>query len=547
MANPFDQLEQTGGNPFDQFDTKPLTANRVGELLSRGAAPAITGATAGAALGAPVGMSAPAALIGGMAVPIGDALNTIVNELSKGNTAVENYIRGLMGREQTATPMQLPMVSSMVSRGMENIGLGAEPTSTAERVIEAGGAGLSGAGTQLPALTQLAKEGASAVTRNVAAQMAKAPKSQVAVSAPASMVAQSVTEATGSPIAGMVAGAATGAAGGVRSRKTEVIPTAEQLKAQATQAYDRANKAGVVISPQSLKNTYPTFTNAVKEAGFDPDLHPQVNVVLNRLAEENQAPKTLQELDTLRRIVRAPTKTFDNPDQQRVAYKLLDEFDNYIANLSDKDLAVPKKSVDLGRYGVIEVEDAMSPKVASKDAINSLKEARSLYSKSIKADTISDLIERAEITAGANYTQSGLENALRQELKSLAKNKKRLAGFNQTEKDAIIAAAKGGNLQNFLRYVGKLAPTSVIAGGGAVGLGYLAGGATGAAVLPVIGGAGQYAATRMGMQNMRNIQDLVSLGRTPNVTQSRTGLVPQTALRGLLSPQIIEEELNQLK
>jgi hypothetical protein len=537
------QLLQQSAAPKQQ----PLTTNRVGELLSRGAAPAITGATAGAALGAPVGMSAPAALIGGMAVPIGDALNTIVNELSKGNTAVENYIRGLMGREQTATPMQLPMVSGMVSRGMENIGLGAEPTSTAERVIEAGGAGLSGAGTQLPALTQLAKEGASAVTRNVAAQMAKAPKSQVAVSAPASMVAQSVTEATGSPIAGMVAGAATGAAGGVRPRKTEVIPTAEQLKAQATQAYDRANKAGVVISPQSLKDTYPTFTNVVKEAGFDPDLHPQVNVVLNRLAEEGQTPKTLQEMDTLRRIVRAPTKTFDNPDQQRVAYKLLDEFDNYIANLSDKDLAVPKKSVDLERFGVIEVEDAMSPKVASKDAVNSLKEARSLYSKSIKADTIADLIERAEITAGANYTQSGLENALRQELKSLAKNKKRLAGFNQTEKDAIIAAAKGGNLQNFLRYVGKLAPTSVIAGGGAVGLGYLAGGATGAAVLPVIGGAGQYAATRMGLQNMRNIQDLVALGRTPTVTQSRTGLVPQTAVRGLLSPQIIEEELNQLK
>jgi hypothetical protein len=517
-----------------------LTLNRVGELLSRGAAPAVAGATIGSVAG-PAG-----SLVGSMAVPIGDALNTIVNELSKGNTAVENYIRGLMGREQTATPMQLPMVSGMVSRGMEKIGLGAEPTSTTERVIEVGGAGFSGAGTQLPALTKLAKEGASAVTRNVAAQLAQAPKTQVAVSAPASMVAQTVTEATGSPIAGMVAGATTGAASGLRPRKIEAIPTAEQLKMQATQAYDRANKAGVVISPQSLKNTYPIFTNAVKEAGFDPDLHPQVNIVLNRLAKENQNPKTLQELDTLRRIVRAPTKTFDNPDQQRVAYRLLDEFDNYIANLSDKDLAIPKKSLDLGKFGVIEIEDAMSPKVASKDAISSLKEARSLYSKSIKSDTIADLMERAEITAGANYTQSGIENALRQELKSLAKNKKRLAGFNQTEKDAIIAAAKGGNLQNFLRLVGKLAPTSVISGGGAAGIGYLAGGTTGAIALPLIGGAGRYAATQMGLQNMRDIQDLVALGRTPNVIQSRTGLVPQTSIRGLLSPQIIEEELNQL-
>lgn len=547
MANPFDQFEQAGANPFDQFDTKPLTANRVGELLSRGAAPAVTGATAGALVGAPVGMSAPAALVGGLALPIGDALNTIVNELSKGNTAVENYIRGLMGVEQSAKPMQLSMPSQTVSKLMAQGGLGAEPTSTGERVIEAVGGGVGGTGAQLPALTQLAKEGASAVTRNVAAQLAQAPARQVAVSAPASAAAQAVTEATGNPVLGMIAGGATGAAGGVRPRKTEVIPTADQLKQQATQAYDRANKAGVVISPKSLQETFPSFTAAVKEAGFDPDLHPQVNVVLNRLAEEGTAPKTLQEMDTLRRIVRAPTKTYDNPDQQRVAYKLLEEYDNYIGNLSEKDLAVPKKSVDLGKYGVIEVEDAMSPKVASKQAIESLKEARSLYSKSIKSDIIGDLIERAEITAGANYTQSGLENALRQELKSLAKNPKRLAGFNATEREAIKSAAKGGNLQNFMRYVGKLAPTSVIAGGGAVGLGYLAGGATGAAVLPVIGGAGRYAATRMGMQNMKDIQDLVALGRAPEVTQSRTGLVPVTATRGLLSPQIIEEELNPFK
>lgn len=538
------QLLQQSATPKQQ----PLTTNRVGELLSRGAAPAITGATAGATLGAPVGMSAPAALIGGMALPIGDALNSLLNlagtEVDKASGGrISSAIESLTGYK----PTQLSMPSQTASRWMSQAGLGAEPTSTGERVIEAVGGGVAGTGSQLPALTQLAKEGASAVTRNVAAQMAQAPARQVAVSAPASAAAQAVTEATGSPILGMLAGSATGAAGGVRPKKTEAIPSAEQLKVQATQAYDKANKAGVVISPKSLQETLPTFSNAVKEAGFDPDLHPQVAIVLNRLSEEGSAPKTLQEMDTLRRIVKSPTKQYDNPDQQRVAYKLLEEYDNYISNLSEKDLAVPKKSVDLGKYGVIEVEDAMSPKVASKEAVNSLKEARSLYAKSIKADTIADLLERAEITAGANYTQSGIENALRQELKSLAKNPKKLAGFNQTEKDAIVAAAKGGNLQNFLRYVGKLAPTSVISGGGAVGLGYLAGGATGAAALPVIGGAARYGATRMGMQNIKDIQNLVALGRTPEVLQSSLGLTPTTAVRGLLSPQIIEEQMNPFK
>ena len=494
--------------PVEMAPEPDLTLNRVGELLSRGATPTVAGATIGSVAG-PAG-----ALVGSMAVPIGDALNAVVNELSKGNTAVENYIRGLMGREQTATPMQLPMVSSMVSRGMEKIGMGAEPTSTTERVIEAGGSGLSGVGTQLPALTQLAKEGASAVTRNVASQMAQAPKTQVAVSAPASMVAQSVTEATGSPIAGMVAGATTGAAGGLRPKKLENIPTAQELKQQANMAYQRANESGVVVKPASLQAKLPEFKNVLKIEGFDAQLHPQIKFVIERLETEINSPKTLQEMETLRRIVKSPTKQFDNPDQQRIAYKLLEEYDNYVSNLSKNDLA---------------------PVQNPEKAFASLKEARSLYSKSIKSDTISDLIERAEITAGANYTQSGLENALRQELKSLAKNPKRMNGFTKTEKDAIIAAAKGGNLQNFLRYVGKLAPTSVIAGGGAAGLGYLAGGTTGAIALPLIGGAGRYAATQMGMRNMRDIQNLVALGREPSVVQSPYSLVPQTAIRGLLS------------
>lgn len=154
-SNPFDQFDKevessTGGaNPFDKFDEKELTVGRVGELLSRGAAPVVTGAVAGSPFGAA------GSLVGSMAVPIGDALNTIVNELSKGNAAVENYIRGLVGVEQTAKPIQLPMVSTLVSKGMEKVGLGAEPTTTEERVIEAGGGGFGGASSQLAALNRM--------------------------------------------------------------------------------------------------------------------------------------------------------------------------------------------------------------------------------------------------------------------------------------------------------------------------------------------------------------------------------------------------------
>jgi hypothetical protein len=300
--------------------------------------------------------------------------------------------------------------------------------------------------------------------------------------------------------------------------------------------YTNATKAGVVVSPESLQAKLPSFNEALKVEGYDPGLHPQLNAVVNRLQQETELPKTLKELETLRRIVKAPTRTFDNPDQQRIAYRLLDEFDDYVDNLKPADLVGAAKE--------------------SKTATTALSKARNLYARSKKSDVMSDILERAEIKAGANFTQSGLENSLRQELKSLALNKKRMAGFTKAEQDAIQAAAKGGNVQNVLRYFGKYAPTSVIPAGigsgiGA-GIGAAVGGpvgaAIGSAVVPTVGAAARAGATRIGMNRLQELQDMIALGRLPE-NQRRTRLMGVTGIRGLLSSpeerqRLIDEETN---
>ena len=499
------------------------------QLLARGAAPVAAGAGVGAMVG-----GAPGALIGSMAVPIADAATLIGNELNKGNLAVENYVRNLLGMQQReSTPTQMP--SQAISQGMAKLGL-PEPTSMGERAVEAAGGGLAGVGSQLPALGRLATTAVTQAGRNIAGSMAQAPIAQTLVAAPSAATGQMVGEATDNPLLGMLAGGAVGAAGGIRGQVREVAPTAGQLKDLSELQYAKATKAGVIVSPESLKSKLPTFTGALKEAGYDPGLHPQINAVIDRLNIETETPKTLKELETLRRIVKAPTKTFDNPDQQRVAYALLDEFDDYVKNLDPKDLVGKAKE--------------------SKTATDALSQARNLYARSKKSDVMADILERAEIKAGANFTQSGLENALRQELKSLALNKKRIAQFTQAEQDAIKAAAKGGNVQNVMRSIGKYAPTSPIpsslGGGAGAGIGALIGGVPGAvvggALVPAIGGAGRAIATKMGLDRMRNIQDMVALGRMPEV-QPRTRLMGVTGIRGLLSSpeerqRLIDEETN---
>lgn len=503
----------------EQPQTETGGMARAGQLLTRGAAPVAAGAGIGALVG-----GAPGALIGSMALPIGDLAGM-------GSAAIENVIRRVRGLPET----QGFSPSQAVSRGMAQMGL-PEPTSTGERVIEAVGAGVGGAATQLPAFSRLATTAATEGGRRLAGQFAQAPVQQLAVSAPAAAAAQYVGETTESPLLGMAAGATVGALGGIRSRVREAAPTADQLRNMSDLQYTNATKAGVVVSPESLRAKLPSFNNALKVEGYDPGLHPQLNAVVSRLQQETDAPKTLKELETLRRIVKAPTRTFDNPDQQRIAYRLLDEFDNYVDNLKPADLVGAAKE--------------------SKTATTALSKARNLYARSKKSDVMSDILERAEIKAGANFTQSGLENSLRQELKSLALNKKRMAGFTKTEQDAIQAAAKGGNVQNVLRYFGKYAPTSVIPAGIGSGIGAgigaamggPVGAAIGSAVVPTVGGLARAGATRIGMNRLQELQDMIALGRMPQ-NQTRTRLMGVTGIRGLLSSpeerqQLIDEETN---
>ena len=484
---------------------------RTGQLLARGAIPVATGAGVGAMVG-----GAPGALIGSMALPMADLA-------ALGSKYLENLIRQARGVPETKgfSP------SGEVSKALANIGL-PEPTSTGERVIEAVGGGLAGVGTQLPALGRLATTATTEAGRSLAGRMAQAPVAQTVVAAPAAGTAQYVGETTENPLLGMAAGMAVGSTAGLRPRQVEKGLTAEQLRIRADIAYRNAEKAGVVVSPESLKAKVPQFEKLLKEEGFVPGLHKELDTVLGELQREVNTPKTLKELDQLRRTLKAPAKFFDNPDQQRITGKLVDEFDDYVNNLSAKDLAVEGGKV--------------------KTATKELTKARNFYSKSRKADEIDELFRRAEIRAGANFTQSGLENALRQELKSLALNKKRISMFSSTEQNAIEAAAKGGSLQNVLRNIGKYAATSPIptgvGGGLGAGIGAMLGGVPGAviggALVPTIGGAARAGATRMGLNRLEEIQKMVSLGRMPEI-QSRTRLVPVTGLRGLLASPIDQQ------
>lgn len=306
-------------------------------------------------------------------------------------------------------------------------------------------------------------------------------------------MARDVPPRSGSPRMGVAAGekpaASVASASAKRSAGLESIPSKDELKRAAAAAYKQAEESGVVVTPESFGGLKQRIISEMQKDGIDSTLHPDSSAALKRIAEKDGA-LTLQELETLRRIANDAGGSIKSADR-RLAGKMVDEIDDYIDSLGERDIVAG---------------DATKAKA--------LKEARDLYARRMKAEELDRLMERAELSA-ANFSGSGMENAIRTEFRNLAKNERRMRRFTKEQQEAIKLVAKGGPLENVLRMLGKLAPTGVVSGALSSGAGFLTGGPAGAIALPAAGAAARYAATRMTMGNAARANELMRRGPLP--------------------------------
>jgi len=482
---------------------KKGTMQRTAEIITRGAAPAVTGAALGGAIGGPGG-----AVLGSMTLPIGDALNSLINLIGKGNVGAENLIREQMGVQPTQG-YQLPMPSQVASQYMTQAGL-AQPESRGERMLEAGSGAIASTAAQLPALARLGMEARNQFVKEISGRMAQAPVAQTAISAPAAGAAQFATEATGSPLAGMAAGVLTGAAGGTALTRKPVTKTLtqEQLAEESSRLFAKAKESGVLLDSQKFVTDMDRIGRNLREEGYTAKAYPKIASALDEL-QSRVTPKDFVELQSLRKMIKGAQASAD-PAERRLASILVDEFDDYI-------LKAPDSAVIGG----------------SKEAIGTWKEARTTYGKLKKAEVFEDMLRNAELDK-SKFVASGEENSMAQQLRQLAKNDKKMRLFTKEEQEAITKAAKGGTVQNLLKFYGRFAPTGPITGAIA-GAGSILSPMVG---IPLaIGAAGsRVAATDLRRSAIENLMEQMRLGAPPQL-QPRTQNVPVTGLRGLLATE----------
>lgn len=467
-------------------------------LTYRAIAPTLAGAQIGS-YGGPLG-----AILGATAVPAADAVNALVNLIAS-----------------PFTDKRLIPASQAIQNLMTKAGVPAAPETQTptERVVGAGLESMTGVARTIPSLIKASTTAASPVTRAVTEQLAVAPKTQAIVSPTAVMTGQTVAETTDNPLLGAATTLATSAVGGLkRPQKQEALST-QALDRIATDRYNQLQQSGVQLKTDEFVESMDKIAKGLRDEGYTPKAYPKISGAIEELTSTAQ-PKDWTELQALRKMIRGGQKSID-PEERRIASILLDDYDNYL-------MTVPKEAIAAGDM---------------KNAGQLWSEARNAYSRMKKSEVFEDMLNEAKLDK-SKFTQSGEENSLAKQLRQLAKNDKKMRLFTKDEQDAIEQAAKGGSVQNMLKFFGRFAPTGPVSGiftGGATALNPALG-------IPMALGA---AGSRVGATNMRrtSVEDLANMMRYGGIPQTVGGslraVTPVTA-RGLLSIEDLDREQRNL-
>lgn len=272
----------------------------------------------------------------------------------------------------------------------------------------------------------------------------------------------------------------------------QAAPSLKSIKTQSQRLYKKADKINLLINKDKVQSVVDDIQSALREQGYHPRIHPRVSAALDELGVASAEDLSLKNAQILRRIAQSAGKSTE-PDEQRVGGALVDMIDDFLENVSPGDVI------------------SGDPKLAN----TILRDARTLWGRYRKGETIEKLLELAELNA-PNFSGPGAENAIRTEFRNLAKqlvrDPRKARMFTAAERKAIEKVAKGGPLGNLLRMLGKFAPTGVVSSALSGGTGLVVGGPAGAVALPAAGFAARQGATRVTLGNARAASELVRRG-----------------------------------
>ena len=282
--------------------------------------------------------------------------------------------------------------------------------------------------------------------------------------------------AQGAGVGGALGAVTGGVAGGMMARaQSAAVPSTQELADQAGALYQAARQSGVTASPQmtnGIANTIEGIArseNVILPSGRVNSTYPKLSGVLNVFDEYKGLPLDVGQMQAIRRNLQDAAKSLD-PGERRVATIMLGEFDDFATGVAPE-----------------------------------LAEASNLYWRSKLGETIDEAIDLAR-NRSSQYSQSGMENALRTQFRQLNAKiiKGQLRGVPTELAEQIRLVADGSPIQNFARSVGKFAVRGPVSGVPSIAAA-LSGGAAGGPIGAALAAGAVAAPGEIGKRAAENI------------------------------------------
>jgi hypothetical protein len=284
----------------------------------------------------------------------------------------------------------------------------------------------------------------------------------------------------------------------------KALRSVDDLEVAKRAAYQEVDELGATYSQNAFDRLVGNIEKAAKAKHIHPKRHPKASSLIEDLAAERGKTPTLTELDQWRQVVRRDVAK--DAAEETFGDIIIDEIDDFIAKAGADDMV------------------AGDPKAGAQ----ALTKARALNATWRKAETIEDLLVRAHRNASSAGAGGNIDNAIRQQVKSLL-NSKRARFFSKEERAQMDKLINGGKMQDFTRWLGKLSPE----GSGASLWGHLLGGAiTGGYTLPAaaVGFAAKRSAdntTKRGIEDLlRHVRGARRVPYSPPAIPTAQSLIP---------------------
>lgn len=298
---------------------------------------------------------------------------------------------------------------------------------------------------------------------------------------------------TGAAIGGLTGGAV-GAVGGAlanraaRKAAPAVAPTSDDLAATSSALYAASEAQGVAFNPAATSR----LGNNLKLAAgqLNEKLRPLTAGTVDDVNKMLGGQMSLKQIDEFRQGLNMDIGAAKGQDKMFLQ-RMKTITDSFLDNASPADMTGGPQGVEY------------------------LKSARQMWARSKKAETVEKILDMADVKTG-QYTQSGLANAIKTEMRALYKEiqKGKAQGWTKEEIALIRQMARGGSPNAAVNLLSKFAPRGVVSFGAGQVVGSMLPGA-GNLMLPIGGEVAARAADRGAMQAAQSLRTAAATGQAP--------------------------------